>query len=291
MFQIPVGTCIPGAQAKSWLPALKDKGFECFAINFHMTYSSVDLAQLGPWVRGELEGTGIAVSALGYYCNALENPEHVRGLEYAIDHAHLFGTRTVSTFAGALSGRPVPESIPQFKKVFGALARRAADQGVALMIENCPMNGSWESPTCNIGFNGAAWELMFDAVPAENLGLEWEPAHAMGQLIDPVAQLKKWVGRVGHVHGKDANVHWDAVRQSGISSGQPLADFRTPGFGDTDWRQVFTILQKAGYTGCVSIEGYHDPLMQKQWEYTGQKHALHYLKWARGGDFAPNPWA
>ncbi len=25
MFQIPVGTCIPGAQAKSWLPALKDK--------------------------------------------------------------------------------------------------------------------------------------------------------------------------------------------------------------------------------------------------------------------------
>jgi len=288
MHQISVGTCIPGAKAKSWLPALKTQGFECFAINFHMTYGDIKLEELAPWVMDELGG--IPISALGYYCNALENPEHVKGLEYAIDNAHLFGTNIVSTFAGALSDRPVPESIPQFQKVFGELTRRAADKGVSIMIENCPMDGSWEKPTCNIGFNGAAWERMFDAVPADNLGLEWEPAHAMGQLIDPVAQLKTWVQKVGHVHGKDANVHWDTVQKYGVSAGYPLADFRSPGFGDTDWRQIFTILQKAGYKGKVSIEGYHDKLFGGDWEYTGQKYALAYLKWARGGDFAPNPW-
>lgn len=65
---------------------------------------------------------------------------------------------------------------------------------------------------------------------------------------------------------------------------------RFPGLGDTDWRQIFTILQMAGYKGCVSIEGYHDPLFSGDWECTGQMHALSYLKWCRGGEFAPNFW-
>ena len=46
----------------------------------------------------------------------------------------------------------------------------------------------------------------------------------------------------------------------------------------------------AGYEGCVSIEGYHDPLFSRNWEMTGQMHALNYLKWCRGGSFTPNPW-
>ena len=40
----------------------------------------------------------------------------------------------------------------------------------------------------------------------------------------------------------------------------------------------------------MSIEGYHDFLFNGDWEYTGQIHALRYLRWCRGGDFAPNPW-
>ena len=42
--------------------------------------------------------------------------------------------------------------------------------------------------------------------------------------------------------------------------------------------------------GDVSIEGYHDNCYNKQWEMTGQMHALNYLKWARGGEFIPTPW-
>lgn len=48
MEQIKIGTCIPGQQAEQWLPGMKDKGFECFAINFHMTYSGIDLKELAP---------------------------------------------------------------------------------------------------------------------------------------------------------------------------------------------------------------------------------------------------
>ena len=290
MEQIKIGTCIPGQQAEQWLPGMKDKGFECFAINFHMTYGGVDLKELAPKVLSMLEGTGTYVSTVGYYCNALQNESQLYDLEYAIDNAHLFGAKTVATFAGALEGQPVDAAIPRFKEVFSELAKRAEDRGVKLAIENCPMSGDWRHPTCNIGFNPDAWELMFDAVPSDALGLEWEPAHQLIQLIDPIPQLRVWAQKIVHLHGKDTSVDWDAVRRRGIYAAKDFAPERTPGFGDTNWRDVFSILHENGYEGDVCIEGYHDPVYSGQWEMTSQLHALKYLKFCRGGDFVPNPW-
>lgn len=290
MEQIKIGTCIPGQQAEQWLPGMKDKGFECFAINFHMTYGGVDLKELAPKVLSMLEGTGTYVSTVGYYCNALQNESQLHDLEYAIDNAHLFGAKTVATFAGALEGQPVDAAISRFKEVFSELAKRAEDRGVKLAIENCPMSGDWRHPTCNIGFNPDAWELMFDAVPSDALGLEWEPAHQLIQLIDPIPQLRVWAKKIVHLHGKDTSVDWDAVRRRGIYAAKDFAPERTPGFGDTNWRDVFSILHENGYEGDVCIEGYHDPVYSGQWEMTSQLHALKYLKFCRGGDFVPNPW-
>jgi len=213
MEQIKIGTCIPGQQAEQWLPGMKDKGFECFAINFHMTYSGIDLKELAPKVMGMLEGTGTYVSTVGYYCNALQNESQLHDLEYAIDNAHLFGAKTVATFAGALEGQSIDAAIPRFKEVFSELAKRAEDRGVKLAIENCPMHGDWRHATCNIGINPDAWELMFDAVPSDALGLEWEPAHrpAAG-----VGQEDRPSPRQGHL--------------CGLGCGQPPRHLRRQGF-------------------------------------------------------------
>ena len=180
--------------------------------------------------------------------------------------------------------------MPRFRTVFGELASHAEAAGVRLAIENCPMGGTWQKNTCNIGFNPRAWDMMFDAVPSPALGLEWEPAHQMCQLIDPVANLRQYVGRVYHLHGKDASIHWDAIARAGILGAVNFVDSRFPGFGDTDWRKIFAILQENGYDGAISVEGYHDPYYSHDWEMTGQLHAMRYLKWCRGGDFTPNPW-
>ena len=136
MEQIKIGTCIPGKLAEKWLPAMKNYDFECFAVNFHMTYGGIDIRELAPKVQDILAGTGKTVTTLGYYCNALENESQRRDLEYAIDNAHLFGAKTVSTFAGALEGKDVPAAMPRFKEVFSELARRAEDNGVKIAIEN-----------------------------------------------------------------------------------------------------------------------------------------------------------
>ena len=290
MKQIKIGTCVPGGQAEKWLPHIVKAGFECVSINFHMTLGDVNLKELAVKVREIIGDSGVKVAALGYYCNPLTNTEQRETLERCIDLAADFGAPMVSTFAGALEGQSVEDAIPQFGRVFRELTKRAADRGIKIGIENCPMGGTWRHNTCNIGFHPRAWEMMFHEVSDENIGLEWEPAHQMLQLIDPVSQLRQWIGRVVHIHGKDATIDWDAVRRLGILGASEFAVSRTPGFGDTNWRDIITILHTGGYEGDICVEGYHDPIYSGEWEMTGQLHALKYLKWCRGGDFVPNPW-
>ena len=288
MKQINIGTCIKGRKALEWIPAMMDIGYECVAINFHMSTGDIDIKELAPKVLEKLGDSGVYVSSIGYYCNPLQSEEQRKTLEYFIDCAHDFGTDMVSTFAGAIEGDSVPSAIPRFKEVFGELCRRAEDRGVRIAIENCPMDGTWRSATCNIGFNPRAWEMMFDAVPSDALGLEWEPGHQQIQLIDPLPQLREWAPKIIHLHGKDASVDEAAIRRYGILGAAEFAPQRTPGFGDLNWTDIFSILHRAGYEGDICVEGYHDPIYRGEWETTAQIHAYQYLKWCRGGDFAPN---
>jgi sugar phosphate isomerase/epimerase len=151
------------------------------------------------------------------------------------------------------------------------------------------MGGDWESGDWNIAHNPLSWEKMFNAVPADNIGLEWEPCHQMVQLIDPIPQLRKWTDKIFHVHGKDATIAWDIVKEYGIHGPKPYVWHRTPGFGDTNWTDIISILRQAGYKGTIDIEGWHDPVYRDELEMMGQVHALNYLKQCRGGSFVPNP--
>ena len=291
MNQIRIGTCVPGQNADSWLPHLAKVGFETAAIGFHMEYFGIDIAEQGPRMKAIAEENGVEITTLGYYCNPLEREDHLRNLEKAIDCAHLYGAKMVGTFAGAFEGQPMDAAFGKFGEVFRELCKRAEDRGVKLVIENCPMSGTWQRATCNIGINPRAWEIMFNEVPGDTLGLEWEPAHQMIQLIDPIAQLRKWAKKIYHVHGKDATVDHSYIAEYGVLCPTNLyAPQRTPGFGDCNWRDIIYILHKNGYEGDICVEGYHDPIYRNDWEMTAQLHALQYLKWCRGGDFTPNPW-
>ncbi len=289
--QIDIGTCVPGGIALEWLPAIVQHGFSCVSLNFHMSLGGIDLEKFAEQVMPILRENGVYVASLGYYCNPIMDASHKETLERCIDAAPLFGAPMVSTFAGAYEGEPVEKSMKKFGEVFRELAKRAADRGLQIAIENCPMGGTWRRATCNIGFNPRAWEMMFNEVPAENVGLEWEPGHQSIQLIDPVAQLREWAptGRILHLHGKDCSVDLAAVAKYGVYGAVDFAPQRTPGFGDTDWRKIFSILYASGYEGNICIEGYHDPVYNDEWEMTAQLHALRYLDWCRGGEYVPNP--
>ena len=287
MEQIKIGTIAQGSKYKQQLSEYVKYGFETFQLNWHMELGDANLEKMANDCKEILGDSGKTITTLGLYCNPLQNESHFENLKYVIDSAHLFGATTVGTFAGALEGEPVEAAIPRFKEVFSELAKRAADKGLKLVIENCPMHGTWKKATCNIGFCPSAWDLMFDAVPDKNFGLEWEPTHQMVQLIDPMPQLKKYKDKILHIHGKDAPVDRDAISRNGILGAEEFVYHRMPGFGDNNWRDIFFWLYKNGYEGDICIEGFHDPVYRKEWEMTGQLHALNYLKFCRGGDFVP----
>lgn len=288
---IRIGTMIsatePGAPGR--ISNIIDHGFESFEPFFWQTTNGQDVAELGKRCRDAIGDRDITMSTIGMFGNPLESDaldvETLDGWKACIDNAHHFGASCVAGFTGRLRGRPLPESLPEFKKVWSELAKRAADKGVRIAFENCAMDGNWQTGDWNIAHNPDAWEMMFNEVPDENLGIEWEPCHQMVYLIDPMPQIRKWIDRIFHVHGKDATIRHDVIREHGIFGKEPFVFMRTPGFGDSNWTDIISELRFAGYKGSIDIEGWHDPVYRDDLEMTGQVHALNYLKTCRGGSF------
>jgi len=293
MDKLRIGTLVDGKDAVRVIPQLIPYGFESFSITFWQTTRGIDLEDMAKKVRDVLAEHDVIISCLSLFGNPLmgegKNADALASWERLVDNAHLFGTDLVTGFTGRIVDRPIDESIPRFKEVFGELARRAADKGVRLAFENCNMGGDWQKGDWNIAHHPLAWEMMFDALPLDNLGLEWEPCHQMVQLIDPIPQLRKWANKIFHVHGKDATIAWDIIRECGIGGPKPFVWHRTPGFGDSNWTDIISILRYSKYQGTIDIEGYHDPVYRGELEMTGQVRGLQYLKQCRGGEFVANP--
>jgi sugar phosphate isomerase/epimerase len=306
---IRIGTLVQGgiSDVPGYIKQIIPHGFESFTITFWQNFAGKDLKVLSEQIKEAIGDSGTVISAVSVFGNPLETGEKdletVKCWEQLIDNAHLLGADIVSGFAGRLRGKPIHESMPRFKEVFGPLAKRAADKGVRLAFENCDMGGTWADGDWNIAHNPTAWEMMFNEVPGENIGLEWEPCHQMVSLIDPMPQLREWAGKIFHIHGKDATIHWDVVHKYGIHSSMhqdialgkrvqavpPFAYHRTPGFGDSNWTDIISDLRKSGFKGAIDIEGWHDPVYRGELEMTGQVHALNYLKQCRGGSYVANP--
>ncbi len=304
---IRIGTLVnAGMKSPEYIRQILPHGFESFSLTFWRSCEEIDFEKLAGELGDVLEGHNAVISSIGIFGNPLESDEldvkTREGWETCIDNAHLFGCDVVAGFTGRIRGKRIDESMGAFKDVFGPLARRAEDRGVRIAFENCDMGGDWSSGDWNIAHNPTAWEMMFDAVPSDSLGLEWEPCHQMVSLIDPMPQLREWVSKIFHVHGKDATIRWDVVRRYGIHSGMPadlalagdvkpvppFAFHRTPGYGDSNWADIISELRLGGFRGAIDIEGWHDPVMRDRLEMSGQVRGLNYLKMCRG-DFVDNP--
>lgn len=293
MENIRIGTLVSGGDAQRIIPQILPYGFESFSLTYWQTTGDTNFKEAAKQMQDILAEKNAIISCLSIFGNPLtghgNNTDTLASWERLIDHAHLFGVDLVTGFTGRLVDQPISESIPRFKEVFGDLTKRAADRGVRIAFENCDMGGDWYRGDWNIAHNPTAWEMMFDAVPTENIGLEWEPCHQMVSLIDPIPQLRKWVGKIFHVHGKDATIAWDIVKEYGIDGPKEFVWHRTPGFGDSNWSDIITILRQNDYKGTIDIEGFHDPVYRGDLEMTGQVKGLNYLKACRGGDYIPNP--
>lgn len=291
---IRIGTMIKGnaPDPATYVKNILPHGFESIEPFFWQVMNK-DLPTLAAQLKDAIGDADVTISTLGMFGNPLEDTEidqeTLKGWEALIDNAHHFGATTIAGFTGRIRGKPIEESLPQYKRVWTELAKRAADKGVRIAFENCAMDGNWASGDWNIAHNPDAWEMIFNEVPADNIGLEWEPCHQMVYLIDPLPQIRKWASKIFHVHGKDATIRWEVIREHGIFGKEKFVFMRSPGFGDTNWVDVISELRLAGWSGSIDIEGWHDPVYRDELEMTGQVHSLNYLKQSRGGSYIANP--
>lgn len=87
---------------------------------------------------------------------------------------------------------------------------------------------------------------------------------------DPLAMLKKYVDRVGHVHLKDMRLDVVAqVREQNRSFLQAVraGAFTVPGDGNVNFDPVFQVLSDAGYRGWLLVEAEQDPAKADPLEY------------------------
>ena len=288
---IRIGTMVSasGGSADARIREIAHLGFESFEPFFWQTTNGQNLRELGQRCRDAIGDRDITISTIGMFGNPLETDaidlDTLQGWKDCIDNAHYFGASCVAGFTGRIRNKPLTDSLPRYKEIWSELAKRAADKGVRIAFENCAMDGNWARGDWNIAHNPDAWELMFNETAAENIGLEWEPCHQLVYLIDPLPQIRKWGKKFFHIHGKDATVRWNVIREHGVFGKVPFVFMRTPGFGDSNWTDIISELRLVGYTGSIDIEGWHDPVYRDKMEMTGQVHALNHLKQCRGGDF------
>jgi sugar phosphate isomerase/epimerase len=221
-------------------------------------FSASDAAR----IQELLSATGVSISGLGYYPNPLapdaaEAAVYVEHLQQAIRAAQLLGVNLVNTFIGRDWTRSIEDNWPRFREVWVPLVQFAADQGVRIGSENCPMlftGDEWPGGK-NLAISPAIWRRMFDEIPSANLGLNYDPSHMVWQRMDYLRPLREFAGRLFHVHAKDARVDVDRLDEVGILAA-PLQYHtpKLPGLGDVDWGRLFSVLTDVGYDGPVCIE-------------------------------------
>lgn len=192
--------------------------------------------------------------------------------------AEKMGVPAIAGFSGRLVDKSLEESLPTFIELWSEHAKFAEDHGVKIAFENCPMGqNSVPAYGCNMMSTPQMWEMAFDAVQSDALGLEWDPSHLICMHIDPVENLRKFGKKVHHVHAKDGKINWDIMRKYGSWYG-PSAEHCFPGLGDTDWGACIKELLRAGYTNDLNIEGWHDGVFVGPREDEGLIISLRHLE-------------
>jgi sugar phosphate isomerase/epimerase len=273
--------CMPGAALADIAPWAEGAGYEALEVaawprigDRDFTASHLDAAGLdqakADEVRALFDRHGLELSSIAYYDNNLHpDPEARRAINghvaACIEAAALLECPTVGTFVGRDPGKTVAENLAEAEGVFKPLVDLAGERGVALIVENCPMEG-WhpDGYPGNLAYSPELWEWMFSL----GLGLNFDPSHLLWLGVDPVAALRPYADRIAHAHAKDAEVFPE--RRNRLSVFGKAVDrtdawdsgwwrYRMPGLGQIDWRHIVDTLYEGGFDGVLSVE-HEDPV-------------------------------
>ena len=205
---------------------------------------------------------GVSISGLGYYPNALapdtaESKQASEQIKDVITATAKLGLTRMNTFIGRDWTKSVDDNWPRFLDVWRPLIRHAEEQGVKVGIENCPMlftADEWPGGK-NLAGSPAIWRRMFNDIPSDHFGLNYDPSHLVFQHMDYLKPMREFADKFFHVHAKDVRVDQFLLDDLGILAHPNDYHFpKLPGMGEVDWGKFFSILTDTGYDGPVCVE-------------------------------------
>lgn len=227
----------------------------------HIDVETLDEHQVTS-INSYLINKGIEISALGYYPNPLDPDKdksnfYVSHIMKVIDAAESLGIYKMNTFIGRDKNKSVDENFERFRQVWKPLIQYAESKKVKIGIENCPMiftNDEWPGGN-NLATTPAIWRRMFNDIPSDFFGLNFDPSHLLWMQMDYLRPVYEFRDKLFHIHLKDARIHRDKLNDVGIMA-TPL-EFHTPklpGLGDIDWGKFISSLNDIRYEGPVCVE-------------------------------------
>ncbi len=270
-----VSAILPELSLEQVLAFARAEGFACveamcwpvgkaerkFAGVTHVDVTGLTAAQADD-VNGLCAQYGVSLSGLGYYPNPLDPDPEVA--KKSVDHikkvilaAEKLGLKNVNTFVGRDWTQSVDDNWPRFLKTWKPLIAFAADHGIKIGIENCPMlftRDEWPGGK-NLATTPVIWRRMFADIPSDHFGLNYDPSHFILQFMDPVSPLREFKDKLFHLHAKDVRIRRERINDVGILA-YPLEwhQPRIPGYGDINWARFMAALMDVGYDGPVCIE-------------------------------------
>ena len=206
----------------------------------------------------------VSISSLAFYPNTLDGDLEKRAA--AVDHlknviraSAALGVNLVTTFIGRDQTKTVEANLDEMMTVWPGILDLAKELGVKVAIENCPMlfgPDQWPGGQ-NLMTTPAIWRKVFEILPYDNFGINYDPSHFVWQMIDYIKPIYEFKDKIFHVHYKDIKLYPDKLNRVGIMA-YPL-DFmspKLPGLGDVDWGKYVSALTDIGYDGytCIEVE-------------------------------------
>ncbi len=190
-----------------------------------------------------------------------------RHLRHVIDAAAEMNVPRVGTFIGRDTTRPIADNLKLAEQYLTPLVDYAAERGVRLLAENCPMEG-WnpDGYPGNLAYSPELWDWMAEL----GFHLTYDPSHLPWLGIDPLDALLHALesGIVGHVQAKDIEIDKRARTHYGVfgkTVGRTSPTdvgwwrYRVPGRGQIDWASIIRTLDIHGYDGTIAVE-HEDPV-------------------------------
>ncbi len=270
-----VSAVVADLDLKSTLSLAGELGYQCVELlcwpkgkaeRRYAGVTHVDVTDFGSPQVKEVQSLfseyGVDASALGYYPNYLEGTDseirvYIDHFKKVISAAAALGLDTANTFIGRDHSRDLEYNFSLFGEIWPEIIKHAEKEKVRIGIENCPMfftADEWPGGK-NLAGTPAAWRRMFEMIPSDYFGLNYDPSHLIWQMMDYIAPIYEFKDKIFHAHIKDAKVMKDKLNQVGIMA-NPLEyhEPKLPGLGDVDWGEFFSALTDTRYNGPVVVE-------------------------------------